>query len=133
MKTYTLLLVEDEEGLRKVYTDYLTENGFDVIEAKDGEEAVEKAIKYADDIDIVLLDLMLPKLDGLGVLKMLRNNNKTRNLLIYITTVLASDETIKETKVLGADGYMIKDNLTPEDIKNRIIELIKSNENQGVK
>jgi len=133
MKTYTLLLVEDEEGLRKVYTDYLTENGFDVIEAKDGEEAVEKAIKYADDIDIVLLDLMLPKLDGLGVLKMLRNNNKTRNLLIYITTVLASDETIKETKELGADGYMIKDNLTPEDIKNRIIELIKSNENQGVK
>ncbi len=125
-KVYTILLVEDEEALREVYTSYLTENGFNVIEAKDGEEALKKAKENYDIIDIVLLDIMLPKLDGVEVLRRLRKDKKTKNLLIYITTVLASNETIKTTKELGANGYMVKDNLTPEDIKNKIFELVKS-------
>lgn len=66
-KKYKILLVEDEESLRIIYSDYLTQEGFEVIEASDGQIALEKAYSI-DDIDLVLLDVMLPKIDGLEVL-----------------------------------------------------------------
>ena len=125
-KRYKILLVEDEESLRIIYSDYLTQEGFEVIEASDGQIALEKAYSI-DDIDLVLLDVMLPKIDGLEVLNQLKINPKTKHLKIYLMTVLGRDSTVKKAFELGADGYLVKDTLNPEQIKQEILSVLEPN------
>lgn len=127
-KKYKILLVEDEESLRIIYSDYLTQEGFEVIEASDGQIALEKAYSI-DDIDLVLLDVMLPKIDGLEVLNQLRINPKTKHLKVYLMTVLGRDSTVKKAFELGADGYLVKDTLNPEQIKQEILSVLEPNKN----
>lgn len=125
-KKYKILLVEDEESLRIIYSDYLTQEGFEVIEASDGQIALEKAYSI-DDVDLVLLDVMLPKIDGLEVLSQLRINPKTKHLKVYLMTVLGRDSTVKKAFELGADGYLVKDTLNPEQIKQEILSVLEPN------
>ncbi len=74
---------------------------------------------------MVLLDLMLPKIDGVKVLEKIRNNPQTKDLIVYMMTVLDRDAVIKKAYDLGADGYFIKDSMTPEEIKTDILEALK--------
>lgn len=124
MAKYRLLLVEDEESLRLVYSDYLRMNDFEVVEAADGEQALEIARKDQN-FDLVLLDLNLPKIDGLRVLATLRAESATRNLLIYLMTVLNSDKAIKDGFQKGADGYIIKGSVAPDEMLREIIQAIE--------
>lgn len=117
-----ILLVEDKESLRMVYSEYLRMEGFEITEAKDGEEAIK--IATAGDFDLMLLDIMLPKVDGLDVLKNLRANPKTKHLKIYLLTVLGRDAVIQQGFELGADGYLIKDKVTPAMIKDEILSAL---------
>jgi two-component system response regulator ResD len=122
-KKYKILLVEDKESLRVVYAEYLRMEGFEVDEATDGQEALDKVFDGA--YDIVLLDIMLPKVDGLEVLKSIRLNEKTKHLKVYLLTVLGRDAVIKQGFDLGADGYLIKDKITPEMIKQEVLKALE--------
>lgn len=119
-KKYKILIVEDEESLRFVYSEYLTSEGFEVLQAEDGERALE-LVDENKDLDMILLDLMIPKIDGIKVLQKLKSDSATKDIKVYLMTVLAKDTTIEKAFDMGADGYLIKDTLTPEQIKTEIL------------
>lgn len=109
-----ILIVEDDDFLREVYVETLVDEGYTVEMAIDGEEGMGK-IKQGG-YDLVLLDIVMPKMDGLSVVKKIRAeglhpNNKR---LIFLTN-LDKDEEIREALELG-DGYLIKSQLTPGDL-----------------
>lgn len=114
-----ILLVEDDELLRDVYYETLTGEGFKVETAVNGEEAYNK-IKLGG-WTLVLLDIILPKMDGLAVMKKIKedpNSNSFFKKLIFLTN-LDKDDEIKEALQLG-DGYLIKSQLTPEDLLKEV-------------
>jgi len=121
-RKYKILLVEDKDSLRSVYEEYLNLEGFEVDTAKDGQEALNKVFLHP--YDLVLLDIMLPKVDGMEVLKSIKADIRTKNTKVYLLTVLGRDAVIKEGFDLGADGYLIKDKVTPEMIKKEILSAL---------
>src|SRR3990167_9487484 len=97
-----ILIVEDEKDIRDLYTEILTEAGFEVGEAGDGETGLKEATsgKY----DLVLLDIMLPKMDGLQILREIKKDSKLASLKVILLTNLSTDNVIKEGFSLGADS-----------------------------
>jgi len=122
-KTIKVLVVEDEQSIRSVYVEYLKMEGFEVAEAKDGEDALVKAKDF--DFDVILLDIMLPKIDGLEVLKAIKKVEKLKDKPVILLTALGRDSLITKGFELGADGYLIKDQATPELVKKEIMKLVK--------
>lgn len=123
-KNYKILIAEDEDSLRMIYEEYLGGEGFTVLAVSNGEDAV-KTVRSNLDIDLILLDIMMPKIDGVKALELLKKDEKTKNLKIYLMTVLGNENVIKKAFDLGADGYLIKDTLTPDQIKSEIIAAIE--------
>ena len=74
---------------------------------------------------MILLDLMIPKIDGIKVLEKLKSDSATKNIKVYLMTVLAKDTTIEKAFDIGSDGYLIKDTLTPEQIKTEILAVLE--------
>ena len=118
-----ILLVEDEESIRLVYAEYLRMEGFEVEEASDGEQALTKAKGF--EFDIMLLDIMLPKVDGLDVLKTVKKDDRLKDKPVIMLTALGRDSIIKKGFELGANGYLIKDEATPEGVKLEILKVLK--------
>jgi two-component system alkaline phosphatase synthesis response regulator PhoP len=100
-----ILVVDDEKNIRDLLRFNLENEGYNVIEAKDGKEALEKV---KDNIDLVLLDLMLPEIDGLNVCKNIRNDEKIGNLPIIMLTAKSEDIDRIIGLELGADDYVTK-------------------------
>ncbi|TXI33680.1 MAG: response regulator [Niabella sp.] len=125
LSQYKVLVVDDEESQRILYAEYLSMEGFTVLQAADGQEALDK-IEANPDITVVLLDLMMPKVDGIKVLERIRENPKTKNMSVYMMTVLNRDSVIKKAYDLDADGYLIKESITPADIKKEVLHAIES-------
>jgi DNA-binding response OmpR family regulator len=120
---YKILIVEDEDSIRRNYADYLNMEGFEVEEAPDGEEALKKIKTF--DFDLLLLDIILPSVDGLDVLKEVKSDVKTKNKKVIMLTALGRDSVIKKGFELGADAYLIKDHETPETVKNAILKALE--------
>lgn len=114
-----LLVVEDDFYIRDIYTIQGKLMDFDVLTAIDGEEALDK-IK-SQGLDIVLLDLMLPKVDGITVLKTVKSDPFYANLKFIITTNLDDNTMREEVKKLGAVEYLLKMNYTPR----KVLEITK--------
>lgn len=114
-----VVLVEDEADLRSLYSEILTDAGFAVEQAPDGDLALDKlkALPW----DILLLDIMLPGKDGIGVLKELglQNPGKKRGPVVMLTN-LNSEPIIQESFKFGADGYLIKSEITPDKLLGEI-------------
>lgn len=117
-----ILVVEDDLFLRELYTDILTAEGYKVESAQDGEEALQK-IKVGG-YNLVLLDIIMPKMDGLEVMRQIQNSPpQNPNKCVVFLTNLDKDEEIKTALKLG-QGYLIKSQITPgslvEEVKNYI-------------
>ncbi|MBI2430898.1 MAG: response regulator [Candidatus Levybacteria bacterium] len=109
-----ILVVEDDDFLREVYVETLSGEGYHIDTAIDGEEGKQK-IKQGG-YDLILLDIVLPKIDGLAIMRQLKTEGATfPNKKVLFLTNLDKDEEIKEALELG-DGYLIKSQLTPGDI-----------------
>lgn len=104
----TILLIEDQEGFRMVFRDILEDAGYKVLEAEDGLLGLDSA--KACKPDVILLDLMLPKLHGLGVLEGIRADQGTKNIPVVILSVLDDKSSQEKAKSLGANGYIVKGN-----------------------
>ncbi len=115
-----VLIVEDEEILAKVLKEKLEKANFDVKISIDGEEALLDVKNWKP--NAILLDLMLPKKNGLDVLKELKEDNFLKNIPIIITSNLSDDDSIKKGIKLGADDYFVKS----EHPINEIVEKVKS-------
>ena len=105
MNQYTVLIVEDEKKLLQTLGDFLHMNGYQVLKAEDGEAAIEKARQHMNEIDIILLDIMLPKKNGYEVLKEIRNYS---NVPVILLTAKSEVEDQLEGFECGADSYVSK-------------------------
>lgn len=113
-----ILLVEDDEGLAEVYKARLDAEGFDVYHCDNGESALSDAIKYRP--NLILLDVMMPKISGFDVLDILHNTPETSGIKIIMLTALSQESDKDRAKELGADDYLVKSQVVITDVIERI-------------
>ena len=114
-----ILIVEDELFIRELYVKVLREDGYEISEAGDGETGYEAI--HTGGFDLVLLDIMLPKMDGLSILEKLQKNPPLQpNNAIVLLTNLYQELTIAKGVELGIRGYIIKSQSTPRQLKQEV-------------
>jgi DNA-binding response OmpR family regulator len=113
-KKVKILLIEDEEMLANMYEVKFKNEGFDIVKASDGADGLEKS-KIVNP-DFILLDIIMPKMDGFSVLKALKEDEKTKNIPVMLLTNLGQEEDIERGKKMGAVGYLVKANITPSEV-----------------
>lgn len=114
-----ILIVEDDQFLREFYQELFTTEGYSVDTAADGEVALQKI--QNNEYDLALLDIMLPKKDGVQILRDLKvTPAKSPHLTIVVLTNLGQDVVIKECFNLGAEGYLIKSALNPDQVLTEV-------------
>ena len=124
-QTPSILLVEDDAILKEMYQISLEKAGFKMTAVDTGEDALTVIENHA--FDLVLLDIMLPKISGLDVLQKLREGEATKDLPIVILSALGTDEDKMRAKELGATDYLTKSETTPKDMTERIKEILHAN------
>jgi CheY-like chemotaxis protein len=121
-----ILLAEDDRILRKAGEVTLRRNGYSVIVAVDGEEALAKAREHKP--DLILLDVMMPKLTGFEVLDRLRDDSTTRSIPVIMLSNLGQESDMQEAVERGARAYVVKSSIGPEKLAERIAEVLASRE-----
>ena len=119
-----ILFIDDDNFLRKVYQAELSDHGYEVILAADGEEGLEKAA--LEDPDLILLDMIMPKKNGFEVLTELQRNPKTRNIPVIILSNLGQEDDKKKGIDLGAVDYLKKDSITLDILVDRVNQYLNS-------
>ncbi|MDP3973474.1 MAG: response regulator [Candidatus Daviesbacteria bacterium] len=109
-----ILLVEDEAFIRDLYQRQLTREGYEVAVAADGQEGINQLKNQI--FDLLLLDIMLPGMNGLQVLREFKTQNPNSRMITILLTNLGQEEVIKEGFELGAQAYLIKASYTPEQV-----------------
>lgn len=117
-----VLLVEDDLALRDIYEERFTAEGFQVFTAMDGEEAINIALREKP--DLILLDIMLPKISGFDVLDILRNTPETRGIKVVVLSALSQKTDVKRGTNLGADLYLVKSQVTLSDVIAKVKEMV---------
>ncbi|PIZ00286.1 response regulator [bacterium (Candidatus Howlettbacteria) CG_4_10_14_0_8_um_filter_40_9] len=117
-----IMLVEDDVALRDIYTSRFEAEGYDVAVAADGEQALTVAVKEKP--DLILLDIMMPKISGFDVLDILRNTPETKTTKIIVMSALSQTADIEKGKSLGADEYMVKSQVTLSEVVDRAKEVL---------
>jgi DNA-binding response OmpR family regulator len=113
-----ILLVEDDDALANVYLMRLQAEGFEVKRVANGEDALAAAKEHKP--DLVLLDVMMPKVSGFDVLDILRNTPETANLKIIMLTALSQESDKQRAQGLGVDDYLVKSQVVITDVIDRI-------------
>ena len=109
-----ILLVEDEIALASVYMTRLVAEGYEVEAVNDGQSAITRAMQMQP--DLILLDVMIPKVSGIQVLKTLREDESTKNIKVIMLTALSQDNYKDQAEMLGISGYLVKSQVVIADI-----------------
>ena len=117
-----IMVVEDDANLREIYSVRITAEGYDVVPAGDGEEAL--AIAVREKPDLILSDVMMPKISGFDMLDILRSTPETANIKVVMMTALSGDDQRQRGERLGADRYLVKSQVGIEDVINTIHEVL---------
>jgi DNA-binding response OmpR family regulator len=119
----TILIVDDDQLLVRMYQKKLENDGYIVITAEDGVKALEKIAEFIP--DLILLDIMMPRLNGLELLKKLKLTEQTKNIpVILLTNVGASEEDSQRGLELGAVAYIVKASNRPAEVVTKIKEIL---------
>ena len=118
-----ILIIEDEEILQRSLSEYLIEENFETVCASDGEQGLELVKKESP--DLVILDIILPKLDGFQVLEKIKEESETKNIPVILLTNLESPEDIQKAFDRGATTYLVKSDYKLEDVAKKIKETLK--------
>ena len=121
MQSITILVVDDEERMRKLIRDFLVKKDYNIIEAKDGEEAIQKFEENKDKIDLILLDVMMPKQDGWSVLRKIRQDSKVP---VVMLTARGEEQDELFGFELGVDEYIAKP-FSPKILVARVEAILK--------
>lgn len=121
--TKKILIIEDDKFLRDLIARKLINEGFDISEATDGEEGIRKITEEKP--DLVLLDLILPSIDGFGVLSKVKENSNCASIPVIILSNLGQKEEVEKGIKLGAVDYLIKAHFTPGEIVEKIKAVLK--------
>lgn len=119
----TVLVVEDTELLRRMYADSLVQHGYRVLTAADGLEAL--SVLRADTPDLILMDLIMPKMGGLEVIELLKKDPRLSGIPVLILSNLGQDADIQTGLQMGAVDYLIKNDVRPVDIAERVATVLK--------
>ncbi len=117
-----IMVVEDDAALREIYSIRITAEGYDVVPAGDGEEALAVAVREKP--DLILSDVMMPKISGFDMLDILRSTPEIAKIKVVMMTALSSDEQRQRGERLGADRYLVKSQVGIEDVINTIHEVL---------
>lgn len=109
-----ILIIDDEEALLDMYKEKLVYDGYEVITATNGEKGLKKAIETNP--DVILLDLIMPVLNGFDTLQSLKAEPKTQHIPVYLLTNIPPGKSSDKGKELGADGYLFKAGLEPRQL-----------------
>lgn len=113
-----ILIIEDDPILSKMYSEKFRNEGFKVLTALDGESGLDMATK--NKVDMILLDVMLPRISGIDLLKKLRDNEKGKNTLVIVLTNLADPEEKKRALDLGVKDYLVKAMQNPGQVVDKV-------------
>ena len=119
-----ILLIEDDTFLANMYSTKLSLKGFEVLETSDGKKGLKLAQKNRP--DLILLDLVLPGIDGFEILKTLKENKKTKNIPVIVLTNLGEKEQIEKVLNLGVADYLIKAHFLPGEVVEKVKKIIQS-------
>ena len=114
----TILLVEDDDNLANVYETRLQAEGFRTVRVNNGEDALQTALQAKP--DLILLDVMMPKVSGFDVLDILRNTPETANTKIIMLTALSQEADQERARSLGVNDYLVKSQVVIADVVDRI-------------
>ena len=117
-----IMVVEDDAALREIYSIRIAAEGYDVVTAGDGEEALAVAVKEKP--DLILSDVMMPKISGFDMLDILRNTPETANIHVIMMTALSADDQRARGERLGCDRYLVKSQVGIEDVVNAIHDVL---------
>lgn len=117
-----IVIAEDDRFISEMYATKLSAEGFEVEVANDGKEAIDAIEKIKP--EIVLLDIMMPKLDGIEVLKKVRDNKELKDVSVIVLTNANEKDHVSKAMSIGADGYLIKSSFTPDEVVEKIKEKI---------
>lgn len=117
-----ILLVEDDKSLREIYGVRLLAEGYDIVSAGDGEEALAMAIKERP--QLIVSDVMMPKISGFDMLDILRSTTETKNIKVIMMTALSSEDQRARGEALGADRYLVKSQVGIEDVVRTVHEVL---------
>ena len=123
MNKKRIIIIEDEVSLQRALLEFLTEEGFEVVCAGDGEEGL--ALVRSEIPDLVLLDIVIPKMDGYEVLEALKKDTRTKKIPVILLTNLESAEDIQKAFDKGATTYLVKSSYKLEDITQKIKDILK--------
>jgi len=118
-----ILIIEDDNFLQGLEAGKLKKENYDIITASTGEEAMKKINEPA--IDLILLDLVLPKFDGFEILQKIRETDATKKIPVIVFSNLSEDKDIKKAEKLGANDFMIKSNFTLDELIEHINKILK--------
>ncbi|MGD8744245.1 MAG: response regulator [Candidatus Woesebacteria bacterium] len=121
-QTKKLLLIEDDVMLVNMYKAKFVNEGYEIESATDGKNGL--ALVPQVNPDLVILDLMLPRLSGIEVLEELKKDEKLKNIPVVVLTNLSEEKETQKALELGADGYLVKADLTPSQLVEKIKEYI---------
>jgi CheY-like chemotaxis protein len=117
-----ILLVEDDKSLREIYGVRLIAEGYEIVSAGDGEEALAMAIKEKP--DLIVSDVMMPKISGFDMLDILRSTTETKSVKVIMMTALSSDDQRARGEALGADRYLVKSQVGIEDVVRTVHDVL---------
>ncbi|MDD3678814.1 MAG: response regulator [Patescibacteria group bacterium] len=115
-----ILIVEDDRYISKMYQLKLSLEGYDVQVAENGKDGVDKVKEFIP--NIILLDILMPELDGFEVLKIIKSDDVTKDIPVLIMSNLGQEDHVEKGMKLGAIGYIVKSQYTP----SKVVEKIKS-------
>lgn len=129
MDEIRILLIEDDKFLRRACEVGLAKRGLTVITAVDGEEGVQKA--KSEPVDLILLDMLMPKLSGIETLEILKSDDRTRHIPVVMLSNSSLDADIQRTKELGAAGYLIKAALSLQELGDYVVSFFNKSGRGG--
>jgi CheY-like chemotaxis protein len=121
-----VLIVDDERAILSMYSESLKSAGIEVIQTSDGQTAMKLAKEQKP--DVILLDIIMPRYNGLDVLKDIKNDSNLKNIPIYLLTNLPEESSGDKAKELGAEGYLVKAQIEPETLVQKIKEIAQKNQ-----
>ena len=124
-----IMLVEDDNSLREIYSIRLTAEGYVIVSAGDGEEALAMAVKERP--DLIISDVMMPKISGFDMLDILRSTPETKDIKVIMMTALSSEDQRERGEHLGADRYLVKSQVGIEDVVNVVHEVLGDRASDG--
>lgn len=121
-----IMIVDDDYDLANLYKMRLSSEGYDVIHSENSETALQTAREFMP--DLIILDLMMPRVSGFEAIELFRNTAETKHAKIIIMSALSQPEDVERTRQLGADDYIIKSNFTISEVVTRIKKVLGDSE-----